>query len=172
MRVYIACALTAVPRSDFLDYTTFIHRMATALKDCGCESVRYALVDSDPQLAEKPQQERARLCYLWDREMVEQADVIVADATFPSLGLGIELQIAESRNTPVILCYQKTEAHRLNPVNYENPDHSKHILQIGEGYVSLMALGLPTIFRTIGYSDEGDGIRQIIEAVGLLKRKA
>jgi hypothetical protein len=171
MNVYVACALTAVPRPDFPNYAAFIHKIAEALKASGCVSVRYALVDSDPQLAEKPPQERARLCYVWDRDMVQQADVLVADATFPSIGLGIELQIAESRNIPIVLCFRKTEAHRLLPVDYENPDHSCHTLQIGEGFVSLMAIGLPTVFRTIGYTNDEDGIHQIIEAVGLLHRK-
>jgi hypothetical protein len=167
MKIYIACALTAVPRSDFFAYADFIHKMAAALKQSGCGSVRYALVDSDPQLAEKPPNERASLCYTWDREMVQQADVLVADATYPSIGLGIELQIAEARNIPIILCFRKTAAHRLAPVGYENPDHSRHTLQIGDGYVSLMALGLPSIFRTVGYEDDDDGIRRIIEAVSL-----
>ena len=63
----------------------------------------YALVNSDPQLASKPFEERARLCYLWDRNMVEQAELIIAEASFPSTGLGIEMQIAESKGTPIIL---------------------------------------------------------------------
>ncbi|HMG05243.1 MAG TPA: hypothetical protein VK581_07260 [Chthoniobacterales bacterium] len=141
------------------------------MKTSSCDAVRYALVDSDPQLAEKPQNERARLCYLWDRELVEQADVVVADGTFPSIGLGIELQIAESRDIPIVLSFRKTASNRLAPIEYENPDHTHHFLQIGEGFVSLMALGLPAIFRIVEYRDESDGIRQIAEAVSLLQRK-
>ena len=164
MKVYIACGLTAIPREVFGEYSTFIHRLAAALKECGCESVRYALVDSDPHLAKNPECERARLCYLWDRELVEQADVVIADVTFPSLGVGIELQVAQTKDIPVILCFRKSAESRLSPVSYENPDHTCHSLQIGEGYVSLMALGLPTISQIIEYVDCSEGIREIVQA--------
>lgn len=170
MNVYVACALTAVPRSEFAGYALFIHNLASALKENGCKNVKYALVDSDPQLADKPIKDRARLCYLWDREMVEKADVIIADASFHSIGLGIELQIAEARNTPIILCYRKNDSKRLAPVDYDNPDHSRHTLQIGEGYVSLMAIGIPCVFRTLGYSSDEEGIGLVIETIKLLDR--
>ena len=62
--------------------------------------VMYALVNSDPQLASKPFDERARFCYLWDRNMVEHAELLIAEASFPSTGLGIEMQIAEGKGTP------------------------------------------------------------------------
>jgi hypothetical protein len=171
MNVYIGCGLTAVPRESFQQYVAFIHQLAAALRASGCESVRYALIDSDPQLAEKPYEQRARLCYLWDREMVEQADAIVIDATFPSIGLGIELQLAEAKGVSVILSFNHAPEHRLAPVTYENPDHLIHELQIGEGFVSLMALGIPAIFQVIGYNNASEGVAAIVEAVSLLKRK-
>ena len=95
MRIYIACGLTHVPRPLFANYAKFIHSLANSLREepKGHE-VKYALVDSDPQLATKPFDERARLCYVWDREMVEQAEVVIAEASFPSTGLGIEMQLA------------------------------------------------------------------------------
>src|SRR6185312_8269192 len=105
MNVYISCALTHVPRDHFKQYADFIHRLADAARAAGCEPVTYALVNSDPQLAEKPFEERARLCYLWDRELVQQADLIIAEASFPSTGMGIELQIAESLGIPVIIAF-------------------------------------------------------------------
>jgi hypothetical protein len=41
---------------------------------------------------------------------------------------------------------------------YENPDHSRHNLQVGDGFVTLMALGVPTIFKVMRYSDGQDGL--------------
>ena len=58
-------------------------------------------IGSDPQLAEKPPKERASLCYTWDRRMVEEADLVIAEASFPSTGLGIELQIADTEDVEV-----------------------------------------------------------------------
>lgn len=43
---------------------------------------------------------------------------------------------------------------KASPIEYENPDHTKHTLQIGDGYVSLMALGLPSIYKVIKYSTD------------------
>jgi hypothetical protein len=47
--------------------------------------------------------------------MVEHADAMVAEVSFPSIGLGIELQIAEARSTPVILCYRDWGNNRASP---------------------------------------------------------
>lgn len=169
MRIYIACGLTHVPRELFDSYVAFIHRLAGSLQSYGFNDVKYALVNSDPQLAEKPFEERARLCYLWDRDLVQRADVVIADASFPSTGLGIELQIAETAGIPVILSFRKSAQTQVPPVDYSNPDHSHHSLQIGEGYVSLMALGLPTIFKLISYELEEEGLRRIVDAAILIR---
>ena len=172
MNIYIACALTHVPRQLFENYVTFIHRLATALRSCRSHhDVKYALVNSDPQLADKPFSERAKLCYLWDREMVESADVVIAEASFPSTGLGIEMQIAESQGTPILLCYRDF-GQRVAKVTYLNLDHSSHELQVGEGFVTLMAMGVPTIFRAVQYIDDADGIRRIVEAIEVLDKDA
>lgn len=126
MKIYIACGLTHVPRADFQDYVSFIHGLAANLTTDLGATVKYALKDSDPQLAQKPFAARARLCYLWDREMVEWADVLVAEASYPSTGLGIELQVAENKNIPIVVCFNNATTHRAIPVEYENPDATHH----------------------------------------------
>lgn len=136
MRFYIACGLTHVPREKFQGHVKFIHEIAAELSSFGAE-VRYALKDSDPRLAEKPLPDRARLCYLWDREMVEWADIIIGEASYSSTGLGIELQIASQKGTPIVLCFNRGDDYRVAEVQYENPDKSRHNLQIGEGFVTL-----------------------------------
>jgi hypothetical protein len=171
MKIYIACALTHVPRSLFDEHVAFIHELANALRENDSASeIKYALINSDPQLSTKPAAERARLCYVWDRAMVEEADLVIAEASFPSTGLGIEMQLAESRGIPIILCFRDFGANKVSPQSYENPDHSRHELQIGEGFVTLMALGIPTIFRTIQYHGPTDGIALITETVNSLKQ--
>jgi hypothetical protein len=163
MKIYIGCALTHVPRSVFAGYASFIHELAAALREKRDHLVKYAFIDSDPQLAKKPFKERASLCYAWDREMVEEADLIIAEASYPSLGLGIELQIAEQRGKPIVIAFQDSGSNKAEPVSYKNPDEVQHELQIGEGYVSLMALGTPGVFRVIKYSDAVEGTKKIIK---------
>lgn len=164
MKIYLACALTYVPSTLFTTYVSFIHELATTLSELPTvDQVRYALVDSDPQLATENEEEKPNLCYSWDRRMVEEADLLVADATFPSTGLGIEMQIAEINKTPIILLAgrigQKTASKRI----YSNPDKQTHSIQIGRGIVSLMALGLPNISKVIEY----DNYKQAIKATKL-----
>lgn len=171
MKIYISCGLTHVPRNLFPEYVEFLHSLASALKEGrSAHKVTYALVNSDPQLARKPSNERARLCYLWDREMVEEAELIIAEASFPSTGLGIEMQVAEAKDIPIVLCFRDFGLNKAAAVNYENPDHKHHDLQIGEGYVSLIALGVPSVFRVVRYCSPADGIRRILEVVSLLAK--
>lgn len=169
VKLYLACALTHVPRDRFGEYAEFVHALAAQLSAVG-HQVKYALVNSDPQLETKPVHERARLCYLWDCRMVQDAEAVIAECSFPSIGLGVELQVAASKEIPVIIAFRDLRENRAIPVRYTNPDHSEHELQIGAGFVSLMALGLPTVFRVHSYSNAGDGIAKIVESVELLKR--
>lgn len=104
--------------------------------------------------------------------MVEWADALVAEASYSSTGLGIELQIAAHKGIPIVLCFHRGEEYRVPEVGYENPDSSHHNLQIGEGYVTLMALGLPTIFKIVGYVNEGEAVRAILDAISLLRNPA
>lgn len=169
MKIYLACSLTHVPRAEFGRYVSFIHAIAEQLTQSLGAEVKYALKHSDPQLAERPTHEKAKLCYLWDRAMVEWADLVVAECSYPSTGVGIELQIAEQRGTPIIICFENSQTTTADPVEYGNPDGSHHQLQIGDGHVTLMALGLPTLFRVLAYIDHEDGITNIIEAVKLVE---
>jgi hypothetical protein len=172
MNVYVACGLTHVPRGEFQAYVALIHRLAASIRAVpSVQQVRYALVDSDPQLAAKTATERPRLCYLWDKKMVEDADVVVAELTHPSTGVGIELQIAECRETPLILLYSTAPKNRADPVRYVNPDAVSHDLQIGEGYLSLMILGLPGVVNVIGYSSEDEAVARTCDAVRVLARE-
>jgi hypothetical protein len=168
MNIYLACGLTHVPRNIFIDYVAYLHELAHALRAIPVVSiVRYTLIDTDPQLASKPASDRAALCYDWDRRMVEEADLLIAEASFPSTGLGIELQIAETAGIPIIMLIGDHGVNRVDRTRYMNPDHSEHDLQIGEGIVSLMALGLPTIRKTIPYRTFDEAISAAVAAVTL-----
>ncbi len=99
--------------------------------------------------------------------MVEEADLIVAEASFPSTGLGIELQIAEGAGKPVIMLLGDYGINRVAPARYENPDHTTHDLQVGEGIVSLMALGLPAITKVVEYNEAEQAFAGTLAAVEL-----
>lgn len=170
MKIYLACGLTHVPRDEFESYVEFLQEVAEHIAVKYKADVKYALKDSDPQLALKPFEDRARLCYLWDKEMVEWADVIIAEASYPSTGLGIELQLACSQEIPIILIFKLEEKHRAPPIDYKTPDQKDHSLQLGEGYVSLMALGLPSIFRIHPYGDVEHALAGLDSALETLNK--
>jgi hypothetical protein len=164
MNIYLSCGLTHVPRNEFENYTSFIHSVAEHLTKFLNSDVKYALKNSDPQLADREVLERAEFCYKWDREMVEWADLVVAECSYPSTGVGIELQIAEQKNIPIIICFFDSEFTAAKPIEYVNPDGCRHKLQIGGGHVTLMALGMPNIVEVIAYTSASDGLKRILEA--------
>ena len=170
MRIYIACGLTHVPRNEFPAYVELIEVLAQHLTTSFEAEVKYALRDSDPQLAQKPFADRARLCYLWDKAMVEWADVVIAEASYPSTGLGIELQVACSHEIPIVIVFKLEERHKAVPFQYTSADHETHSLQLGDGYVSLMALGLPSVFKVLSYNDPEHACAQIRKTVETLHR--
>jgi hypothetical protein len=102
--------------------------------------------------------------------MVEESEAIVAECTFPSIGLGIELQIAAEKEIPIIAIFQDTGENRAARIRYKNPDNTEHELQIGEGFVSLMALGLPSIFKVHKYSDVQEATSLVSASLQLLQR--
>lgn len=170
MKIYVACSLTHVPRSHFEEYVQSIHHLADVLSQENANEVNYALVNSDPQLATKPFEDRARLCYLWDARMVQESEVVIAECSFPSIGLGVELQLAVEREIPIIIIFRDFKDNKATPTQYSNPDQSIHELQIGDGFVSLMALGLPTIFKVHSYQSDVDAASQVVSSLKLLQR--
>jgi nucleoside 2-deoxyribosyltransferase len=49
-----------------------------------------------------------------DRGWVDACDLVVAEVTQPSLGVGYELAYAESKKIPVVCLYHETEGARLS----------------------------------------------------------
>jgi hypothetical protein len=58
------------------------------------------------------------------------------EITFPSLGVGIELGIANELDKPVILFHLENPSVDAEHRYYKNPDDSSHELQIGKGGIS------------------------------------
>ena len=56
-----------------------------------------------------------------DVEWIREADVIVAEVTVPSLGVGYELGIGESLGKPVICLYRDKDGRRLSAMIGGNP---------------------------------------------------
>lgn len=168
IQIYIACALTHVKKANFDEYSLFIRSLATEIEKTYGIKCKYALRDSDPQLNSHEEEDKARLCYLWDRQMVESSDLIIAEASFPSTGLGMEVEIANSKSIPVILIYRNYDGNSAEVKEYTLDDGENHSLQIGNRIVSLMLCGCPNIIKLIEYSGIQDGIYKTLQEVNRL----
>jgi hypothetical protein len=114
--------LTHVPRDTFSTYVATVHAVAAGLAAMDTvRRVRYALVDSDPALAGQVTADRPKLCYQWNRRMVEEANPLIAEVSYPSTGLGIETEIAASKKIPIIFIYRNYATNRAVPVSHVNP---------------------------------------------------
>ena len=164
-QIYIASALTHVKRVYFDEYSLFIQNLAFEIEKNFEIRCKYALKDSDPQLSAYEDEEKAKLCYLWDRDMVESSDLIIAEASFPSTGLGMEVEIANANSIPVILVHRRYEGNTADRKEYILEDGSKHSLQIGNKVVSLMLCGCPNIVKQLEYTDLQDGITKVLSEV-------
>ena len=61
--------------------------------------------------------------FIFERDMswVKEADIIVAEVTTPSLGVGFEIGQAEAMGKPIICVYRKTEGKLLSAMVSGNP---------------------------------------------------
>jgi len=160
-QAYISCALTHVPERVFTEYSDFIKSLEKFLLEKYAASVKYALRDSDPQLANIITSEKASLCYIMDKQMVEDSDLVIAEVSFPSGGVGIELQIAQQKSIPIILLYKDFGFNIAAKKTYILDTRAEYSLQIGNGIVSLMIQGLPNIIREIKYTDYVECISEL-----------
>ena len=125
-QVFIGTACTHVPPAVFPEYKTVIESVADLVEDLFECKARYALEDSDPQLSRIRRERRPSECYCMDRELVEGSQLVIAEASFPSTGLGQELQIAEYNSIPIILCYKDWGCNIAETKNYHTRAGEAH----------------------------------------------
>ena len=59
--------------------------------------------------------------YQRDMEWINQADVVVADVTLPSLGVGYEIREAEKLYKPILCLYKKQDGKKLSAMIKGSP---------------------------------------------------
>ncbi|NTU47299.1 hypothetical protein HGA88_06780 [Candidatus Roizmanbacteria bacterium] len=80
----------------------------------GEQIVNTALLKQDKQLSAEQIHER-------EKNLIAQADAVVAETTAPSLGVGAEIEYALSLNKPVLALLQIEHEDRLSPLISGNP---------------------------------------------------
>ena len=161
-QIFIGSALTHLPKEVFGEYKALIYRIADLVEEKYSCVPKYALEHSDPQLAELRQTQRPDICYKLDRYLVESSELVIAETSFPSIGLGQELQIAEYANIPVIFLYKDYQNNIANEKNYQSKSNANHSIELGKHKItSVMALGNPAKVHEIKYSNLDDAIMKL-----------
>ena len=75
----------------------------------------------DESLTDKGENRSSQEIFERDMEWVREADVIVAEVTTPSLGVGYEIGQAEAMHKPVLCFYRKLEGKSLSAMIAGNP---------------------------------------------------
>jgi transcriptional regulator with XRE-family HTH domain len=120
---YFAGPLTGLPEKDEAEVTALDERV-----DAICRNYAYPLALYRPRKTTSPKEHSdipARKVYDIDQERVASADVVILAGIFPSLGAGMELQLALQSCTYVILLSR--EGQKLSRMVLGCPAEKKHI---------------------------------------------
>jgi len=86
----------------------------------GEQIIKKDLIQKDQQLSKKE-------IYKREKELINQADFIVAEVTRPSLGVGAEIALALTQNKPVLALVQEGAEDKISPIIAGNPSDSLFI---------------------------------------------
>jgi hypothetical protein len=119
-KVYFACSIKGGgDKADIPKIADIIRKYSTILS----EAFLADIYNPEGSLLSKEK--------IWERDLewVEEADVMIADVSNPSLGVGYEIAKAEEMNKPVLCLYKKKDAKlsamiggspKLKVVEYES----------------------------------------------------
>lgn len=112
MKIYFAASIYG-GRELLEDYKSLV----MALKSYG-EVLSEEIVDTN--LLQKEEKISLEEIYLSDIEKIKQADVIFAELTNPSLGVGYELGYAEAHHKKILGVYNQTIREKITPMMMGN----------------------------------------------------
>ena len=114
-KVYFACAVRA--GGDTSNYLSLLQ----SIKDAGGEILSEIFVNDAIQFGGSPLPEPE--IYQRDIAMIQDADVVIAEVTNPSLGVGYELGYAETLRKPILCLFDTTSGRKLSAMVKGNPSN-------------------------------------------------
>jgi deoxycytidylate deaminase len=127
--VYIASALTNIPQQDRKDFLSFLEAAGSVCESFGIDAY-LPHKNTDPEVAKDLTAEEI---YKIGLDNASSRDVTIAEVTYPSLGAGGEIVIAEKNNKHVVLMSKKgakvSRFVRGNPaaiyhIEYDSPEEA------------------------------------------------
>jgi len=123
-KVYFACAVRA--GGDTSSYQALL----ACIKDSGGEILSEIFVNDAIQFGGSPLP--VLEIYQRDIAMINEADVVIAEVTNPSLGVGYELGYAETLGKPILCLFNKGSERKLSAMVAGNPYNQITTYSAGE----------------------------------------
>lgn len=121
MKVYFACSVRG--GGDTSLYLAIIE----AIKKAGGEVLSEVFVHDAINYGGSPLP--AKQIYERDTEMIKEADVVIAEVTNPSLGVGYELAYAEKLERPILCLFKKDSGRNLSAMVSGNSYNVLHYIE-------------------------------------------
>lgn len=115
-KVYFACAVRA--GGDMSNYKMLLE----TIRQAGGEILSEIFVNDAIQFGGSPLP--APEIYQRDTAMIQEADVVVAEVTNPSLGVGYELAYAQGLNKPILCLFDESSERKLSAMVLGNPHNT------------------------------------------------
>jgi nucleoside 2-deoxyribosyltransferase len=80
---------------------------------------------ASPAISKSGEKKAVDFIYERDVKWLDEADIIIADVTLPSLGVGFEIGYAQSQNKPIIALYYVNADASLSAMVDGNPNVTK-----------------------------------------------
>ena len=116
MKVYFACSIRG--GGDTSLYIAIVE----AIKKAGGEVLSEVFVHDAINYGGSPLPPEE--IYKRDTDMIIEADVVIAEVTNPSLGVGYELGYAEKHGKPILCLFNKTTKNKLSAMVTGNNYHT------------------------------------------------
>lgn len=134
MKIYFAGSITG-GRGDQNIYQTFI----TMLKEHGTVLTEHL---GNAALSSQGESLTAQEIYERDMAWIREADVVVAEVSTPSLGVGYEIGQAEAMGKRILCLYRAQEGKRLSAMLAGNAALDVHTYQTIEDVPAILASNL------------------------------
>jgi len=125
----------------------------------------------DKQLLSKDKQISSEEIFKREQDLINQADVIIAEASKPSLGVGAEISYALSQNKPVLVLVSTLFEDRISPMIKGNPSETLYLRFYNEDNIKFKINDFITHVKTIHSKkgkliviDGGDGSGKTTQA--------
>ncbi|MEK6959166.1 MAG: hypothetical protein AABW59_03925 [archaeon] len=144
-QVFIGSAVTHVPDVFFEEYKELIVELSKLLETKYLCKAKHSLKKDDSRLSYIEKHKTAADCYKKCVEDIKASKLMIAEISFPSIGLGQEIEIASQNKIPIIVLFK---------------DYFGREPQ-GELIVSRMALGNPLVVHQIKYKTTKEAIGEL-----------